>query len=207
MTTENTNRVVLTVDEHVRINALMIARRGWIENECRDREELARTLCESCGIKKTLTDWHLAQACKRAGVKLPPHRSPVTREASIFDAEQTADLERLERAVTEQGQLLRELADGVRRMISMVDKPFADLERRVANSRTESSESGWVIENGNSATECPEYFNGDSDSSKRPWTFDSLGAIRFSRKADAERLAKMIDQGASHRVCEHEWSD
>ena len=67
------------------------------------------------------------------------------------------------------------------------------------------TETGWVIERGDSEPSAPLYWAGHYE-----WERDHLKAVRFSRKEDAERVAereRTLDDGGPEyaRVCEHSW--
>lgn len=58
------------------------------------------------------------------------------------------------------------------------------------------SETGWVIERGDSQPARPLYLAGPNY-----WSFDNLEAVRFARKEDADKFK----QYANDRICEHAW--
>ena len=62
------------------------------------------------------------------------------------------------------------------------------------------SETGWVIERGDSGPSGPTYWAGLDDK----WSQDHLDAIRFARKLDAERVSARI-HWPNNRICEHMW--
>ena len=65
---------------------------------------------------------------------------------------------------------------------------------------SETVERGWLIER--STEHGPAYIFVDSNE-MLGWTHDSLQAIRFARKEDAEQVARMIDD--AEKITEHEW--
>jgi hypothetical protein len=60
-------------------------------------------------------------------------------------------------------------------------------------------ETGWVIEREDSEPSRPMYFSGVR------WDFDSLKAIRFARKVDAETMCRYLFPGEPHRIADHMW--
>jgi hypothetical protein len=60
------------------------------------------------------------------------------------------------------------------------------------------NEFAWVIEHDASDAPYLLYWAGPNN-----WTQNNLEAIRFSRRLDADRVARII--GGNHRVCEHGW--
>lgn len=66
---------------------------------------------------------------------------------------------------------------------------------------TQPIELAWLIENRDSET---VYLTGDPSGYFPNWTADSLEAIRFSRRIDAERVAVIFDDLDIH-ICEHQW--
>jgi hypothetical protein len=64
-----------------------------------------------------------------------------------------------------------------------------------------STETGWLIERRDYGI---EYLTGEASGYFPRWTEDSLEAIRFCRRVDAERIAGIFDDLDIH-VCEHQW--
>lgn len=66
-----------------------------------------------------------------------------------------------------------------------------------------TAETGWLLERlvGNS----PVWFDGTS---QNHWTCDSIKAVRFARKQDAETIRDMLGMNTGLWVAtEHEWCD
>lgn len=63
------------------------------------------------------------------------------------------------------------------------------------------TEYGWVIEGAWSSADKPEYWVGSS-----AWSQDSLKALRFARRQDAQQTADLMLDGVSVRICEHAWT-
>lgn len=69
-----------------------------------------------------------------------------------------------------------------------------------ASALPTSTETGWVIERGDSPPSAPTYWAGDDR-----WSEDHMDAIRFARKWDGERVSARLFY-PNNRVCEHVWS-
>lgn len=69
------------------------------------------------------------------------------------------------------------------------------------------SETGWVIERGNSDPSEPKYWAaGHSDADRMiAWTSNHMAAIRFSRREDAEAVWKRLFPDIQVRICDHAW--
>lgn len=61
------------------------------------------------------------------------------------------------------------------------------------------AEIGWVIEREDSEPSRPMYYAGIE------WSYDSLKAIRFARKEDAEAMCRYMFPGEPHRIADHMW--
>lgn len=75
---------------------------------------------------------------------------------------------------------------------------------------TEKTETGWVLERGDSEVSRPLYWNGTAIGTEpSAWTFDNLNAVRFARQIDAQVAAhNLMGRGQSRmgvRVAEHGW--
>lgn len=66
-------------------------------------------------------------------------------------------------------------------------------------------EYGWVIENGASDPSAPTYWCGVDGNFGVTFTTDAFQAIRFARKADAERAARAVLPGMEVRIAQHAW--
>jgi hypothetical protein len=66
-----------------------------------------------------------------------------------------------------------------------------------APTQLASPETGWLIE-----CEGPQWLCGFGFSAN--WTRDSLEAIRFSRRVDAEKIAEVLEN-CDIRITEHQW--
>lgn len=72
---------------------------------------------------------------------------------------------------------------------------------------TDGSETGWLIERGDSDPCEPKYWAAGQADPKRPsaWTSNNTQAIRFARKDDAEMVSRRILKEVPVRICEHIW--
>jgi hypothetical protein len=75
---------------------------------------------------------------------------------------------------------------------------------------TEKTESGWVLERGDSEVSRPLYWTGVAlGSNPDTWSFDNLLAVRFAREVDAQVVAhNLMGRGDSRmqvRIKEHGW--
>jgi len=72
------------------------------------------------------------------------------------------------------------------------------------------TETGWLLEHGDSPTNSPRYWAaGQIDPSRSSaWTENHNHAIRFARRIDAERVATRLMRKIplEVRICQHEWS-
>lgn len=72
-----------------------------------------------------------------------------------------------------------------------------------------SDETGWVLERADSSASEPWYWAaGQIDPSRSSaWTQNHMAAIRFARRADAERVAKHLMRKVpiDVRICQHVW--
>jgi len=65
-------------------------------------------------------------------------------------------------------------------------------------------ESGWLLE-GKGKDGYPDYFKGSPSCADYTWTRDSLEAIRFSRKEDAEAIKMTFLKDIGCEAVEHQW--
>jgi hypothetical protein len=75
--------------------------------------------------------------------------------------------------------------------------------------RMMTEEIGWVIEAGWTSTAKPKYWcgiEGSGDGLLHEWRNDSYRAIRFSRKKDAEKIARQLIDPQAWRAAEHAWA-
>ena len=80
-------------------------------------------------------------------------------------------------------------------------KHIAVLEETIARFRPAVSERGWLIENRAGVRAC--WWTGVK---KRPWSTESLEAVRFARKEDAEAVMKYEEVGVgANTAVEHMW--
>lgn len=84
----------------------------------------------------------------------------------------------------------------------------ADFEIALGAARDLETESGWVIEKGDSPASEPKYWTaGQTDASRSSaWTSNHMHAIRFARKLDARRTSERIMKGIEVRIAEHNWA-
>lgn len=67
------------------------------------------------------------------------------------------------------------------------------------------TEYAWLIESGDSQVSAPLYYAGYNElKSKSCWSYTLDDAIRFSRKADAEKVSRLMKQ-QNNRIAEHGW--
>lgn len=74
-------------------------------------------------------------------------------------------------------------------------------------NRPGCTESGWVIEKWDSEQSRAQYFTGAWHPAMQ-WSDpgDSLAAMRFARKQDAEKMAiNLAPSNQKHRIVEHAW--
>lgn len=122
------------------------------------------------------------------------------------------------------GRMYTEYVAGVRNLVvdcyEEADREFyfhalADIDTLLAALRSRGGEEeqnkynmnfAWVIEHAESKPGSPQYFTGKYTPALR-WSNDNAEACRFSRKCDAERLARSLDGARNHRIAEHGWSE
>lgn len=69
----------------------------------------------------------------------------------------------------------------------------------------DSTEFGWLIEDGNSKPSAPSYICITGRQSI-DWTKDNVKALRFSRREDAQAFVRYALAGiSSHRIALHGW--
>jgi hypothetical protein len=71
-----------------------------------------------------------------------------------------------------------------------------------------SEESGWLIERADSSVAEPKYWAAGQRDAERTsaWTSNYMEAIRFARKADAEKTAYRLFPEIAVRLAEHGWT-
>lgn len=78
------------------------------------------------------------------------------------------------------------------------------------SSSVGSEDYGWVIEAGWTTAPALRYWCGavvtDGGGIQNEWRGDNARAIRFARKEDGEKIARIMIDGESYRVVEHAWS-
>jgi hypothetical protein len=79
---------------------------------------------------------------------------------------------------------------------------FGRAVEAAVRQRLDETERGWLIEHAQSLHSLPSYLTTRCD--WYDWTSDSLRAIRFARREDADAVAGAIGDDAG-RVCEHVW--
>ena len=72
-----------------------------------------------------------------------------------------------------------------------------------------SEQYGWVIEAGWTAAPDLKYWCGavvtGGGGIQHEWRSDNAKAVRFARKKDGEKMARIMIDGESYRVVEHAW--
>lgn len=77
-----------------------------------------------------------------------------------------------------------------------------EAQRRAAEAEATQTEFGWLIESGSGSS--PSYWDGRGIAT---FILDSNDAVRFSRRADAERVLGWIVRpiGVEVRIVQHGW--
>jgi hypothetical protein len=81
------------------------------------------------------------------------------------------------------------------------ETPLPGQTSGVGNGMAIASESGWLIER---RMQLPPEYLYVPDWSGFKWTQDSLKALRFSRREDAEQVAHIFENGDVY-ITEHQW--
>lgn len=90
---------------------------------------------------------------------------------------------------------------GLIREVAALRKKVEELEAQVAEQLEQRPERAWLIES--RFTPAPTWWTGTDHPA--PWTRDSLKAVRFSRKCDAEAAMAALQDGHFCFASEHQW--
>ena len=83
-------------------------------------------------------------------------------------------------------------------VLSALERAEAEVERL----RAPQPETAWLIEESASG---PVWWTGKRPGTEDQWSRDSLEAVRFSRRGDADRARLTLPDGHLAKVTEHMW--